>query len=738
MAKRQGKKEIAVREEEEKHIEQMKMEVEDEISKLPENNPSKCEGLIRRLHKKVNVLKKQDVKNDLLNQLKSAACYGLKPELKDMMEKNGLELEGLELVVHYLTNKVELARYFHLNPQEVVVKDGLSVIKRRLGPSLEVLGGLSSKGIDVEQDWVKWLVGKAPSLEALGRISAEDFDALKANTGEKNEVRRLFKAELNNTEPSEAEKSGEEKKAIDEEKLEKAKALMKEASEKAKEESERAKKAVSEKMAEIGKILQNTGEKNEVRRLFKAELNNTEPSEAEKSGEEKKAIDEEKLEKAKALMKEASEKAKEESERAKKAVSEKMAEIGKILQLPPDWNKQESGKKPDELLTHLNQVIEQFENAVEVSESYKSDLEIVKKASGGRALCGIYHSAYNPPKTAERPLILMPTEVTLGSPNNSQQINYLKFSESMAASRYAHAVKSSSTNIGFSVGGFVELFVGEAHGSYASSSESQRTSSVKKKTSSVSVLQYVWIATKTFKLEQEQMRLSMSARNMARSITKASNPSAAARRFMNRYGSHFPAGLHSLGGVLFRIVDAESSAEIETSVFTEKAAKELQGQISVGFLGGAFGIGASISGRHSNTSGELQAGEEKAEAISYRYSFQAMGPAATNPTTFTKLLANNSTWALIDRGSPLAYIPVWELLTDLGDPAFDKAAGVLEDTWKEDESKKSKKIARAEFKISEIIRGELETLANSYIDKVCLVSFLNFCFATFRNRLLKS
>ena len=662
MAKRQGKKEIAVREEEEKHIEQMKMEVEDEISKLPQNNPSKCEGLIRRLHKKVNALKKQDVKNDLLNQLGSASCYGLEPELKDMMEKNGLELEGLELVVHHLTNKAELARYFHLNPQEVVVKDGLSVIKRRLGPSLEVLGGLSSKGIDVEQDWVKWLVGKAPSLEALGRISAEDLDALEANPGEKNEVRRLFKAELNNTEPSEAEKAGEEKKAIDEEKLEKAKALMKEASEKAKEESERA----------------------------------------------------------------------------KKAVSEKMAEIGKILQLPPDWNKQESGKEPDELLTHLNQVIEQFENAVEVSESYKSDLEIVKKASGGRALCGIYHSAYNPPKTAERPLILMPTEVTLGSPNNSQQINYLKFSESMAASRYAHAVKSSSTNIGFSVGGFVELFVGEAHGSYASSSESQRTSSVKKKTSSVSVLQYVWIATKTFKLEQEQMRLSMSARNMARSITKASDPSEAARRFMNRYGSHFPAGLHSLGGVLFRIVDAESSAEIETSVFTEKAAKELQGQISVGFLGGAFGIGASISGRHSNTSGELQAGEEKAEAISYRYSFQAMGPAATNPTTFTKLLANNSTWALIDRGSPLAYIPVWELLTDLGDPAFDKAAGVLEDTWKEDESKKSKKIARAEFKISEIIRGELETLANSYIDKVCLVSFLNFCFATFRNRLLKS
>ncbi|PFX18054.1 Interferon-induced very large GTPase 1 [Stylophora pistillata] len=643
MAKRQGKKEIAVREEEEKHTEQMKMELEDEISKLPPDNPSKCEGLIRRLYQKIDDLKKQDVKSDLLNQLRSVSCYGLDKELKDMMEKNGLEFEGLELVVHYLTNKTELAKYFHVNPQEVVDKNGLSVIKRRLGPSLEVLGGLSSKGIDVEQDWVKGLVKRAPSLQALSRISAKDLDELKANPGEKNEVNRLLKAEFKDTDSSEAEKAGTEKKAIDEEKLEKAKELMKEASEKAKEESEEA----------------------------------------------------------------------------KKAVNEKMAEIGKLLQLPADWNKQETGKGPKELLGQLNDIIEQFDLALEVSESYKSDLEIVQKASGGRALCGIYHSEYDPPKTAEGPLILVPTEVTLGSPNNSQQINYLKFSESMAASRYTQAVKSSSTNIGFSVGGFLELFVGEAHGSYASSSESQTASTVKTKTSSVSVLQYVWIATKTFKIEQEQMRLSMSARKMARSIMDATEDkrAEAARRFMNRYGSHFPAGLHSLGGVLFRIVDAESSAEIETSVFTEKAAEQLQGQISVGFLGAAFGIGASIRGGYRKASGEVHAEEKKAEAASYRFSFQAMGPAATNPTTFTKLLANNSTWALIDRGSSQAYIPVWELLTDLGDPAFAAAAGVLEKTWTNDELKKSKKIARAEHKIYDLIRGDLGVMTDGYINK---------------------
>lgn len=36
-------------------------------------------------------------------------------EFKDMMEKNGLELEGFEFVVYYLINKVEFVRYFYFN-----------------------------------------------------------------------------------------------------------------------------------------------------------------------------------------------------------------------------------------------------------------------------------------------------------------------------------------------------------------------------------------------------------------------------------------------------------------------------------------------------------------------------------------------------------------------------------------------------------------------------------------------
>ena len=652
MPNKQQERHSALSEEGRERIEDLKKKLEGEINGLPEDDPSKCEGLIRELHGKVVAVLKADVKDYLLTKLKTVSSRGLNEDLKDVMEKNGLGLEGLKLVLKYLTTKDELAQYLFMTPEEVVVKEGLDAIRRRLRPKLEVLGGLHSKGIDVKQGWVKNLVTKAPCLWSLGRLPVAELEELcnEASHGEMKEVLRLAKiAESRNGEISDTPNTSEEAGAKD--------------------------------------------------RSYKA-------------------IDEEKLEKARALMNEAKETAKGESAAATKAVEEKITELAKTLELPPDWNKQATGQKPDQLLEQLDGIINEFDNPIEVSECYKSDLEVVEKASGGRTLCGIYYSEYLPPKTSERPIIMMPAKVTLASPNNSQQIRYLRFSQSRAASNYVQTVKSSSTNVGFSVGGFWSLFVGEASGSYGSSHEEEEVKSKKENTDSVSVLQYIWIATKTFKIEQEEMRLSTSARRMARSITREKGKEEeAARHFMERYGSHLPAGLHTLGGVLFRIVDAESSGMQNTSKLTEKAAQHLQGQISVGFLGGAFGIGASINSQHTESSGKVSAREEEAVDTSYTYSFQVMGPAATNPATFTKLLANNSTWALIDRGSKNAYIPVWELMRELGSD-FNEAAEVLESTWLKDEKENKQKSLRVGYKVTEIIKSELKRLRDQCKKKV--------------------
>ena len=79
------------------------------------------------------------------------------------------------------------------------------------------------------------------------------------------------------------------------------------------------------------------------------------------------------------------------------------------------------------------------------------------------------------------------------------------------------------------------------------------------------------------------------------------------------------------------------------------------------------------------------------------YSVRSIGPTTTNPHTFRKLLSDNSTWALIDRGPVEGYIPVWELLKDLGSEN-ETAADVLEKIWQCDERKKKyRKIAKDEL-----------------------------------------
>ena len=70
-----------------------------------------------------------------------------------------------------------------------------------------------------------------------------------------------------------------------------------------------------------------------------------------------------------------------------------------------------------------------------------------------------------------------------------------------------------------------------------------------------------------------------------------------ARTFMERYGSHFPAGLHTLGGVFFNIADAESKSTTDIFKLTEAA---------VAFLGGALRIGASGTEEHANSEENIE------------------------------------------------------------------------------------------------------------------------------------
>ena len=608
------------------------------------------------------------VKDSLLNELKAVACRGLQEELKKMIERKGLQLEAIHLVVNYLTNIPELAEYLDKNSSqpEVVREAGLEMINKRLGQDLEVVGGLKGKGVDVSKDWVENLRKRAPSFQALTRLRLQELEKCceGADEGEMDEVYRLV------------EKAESQKNQL-------------------------AAVPQDEKLIQENKNA--------------------------------KAVDEEKLKKAKELMNNAKAMANDRSESSKQAVNEKLREIMNILELPADWFKQDE-VQPEQLFQQLDEIIGQCSNVVESPDSYNSEVEIVTRASAGKALCGIYHSKYKPPKPAGRPLLLIPTTVTLTNPNTAQEVNYMKFSEKGTAAEYVRTVASSSTNIGIGVAGFYGLFVGEVQGGYGHETRSQIDHFVKSSTTSASVLQYIRTAKKTFQLQQDQLNLSLTARKMARAISKDANANApmdSARIFMDRYGSHFPAGVQTLGGVFFSIADAESKSTTDTFKLTEAAVDHLNAQVSFGFLGGAFGIGAGVTGELTIGSGKTDEKQETSDSVRLTYSVRSMGPPATNPSTFHKLLSYNSTWALIDRGSFEGYIPVWELIRDLG-KEFEGAASVLKETWCTDEEARkveweAQQERQAKEKLMKEARDDLLNIKKEHLNRVRLKSLFMKC-----------
>ena len=131
-----------------------------------------------------------------------------------------------------------------------------------------------------------------------------------------------------------------------------------------------------------------------------------------------------------------------------------------------------------------------------------------------------------------------------------------------------------------------------------------------------------------------------------------------------------------------------------------------------------------MKAEHQSSSGVKRADQEVDEKVSYTYTVHAMGPAATNPAIFQKLLSYNSTWALIDRGPPQAYIPIWELLRDLGSD-YEEAAQLLEETWHEEEQKKretSEKLKKFNEKRKKVedVRVQLKERKKEYMERVSI------------------
>lgn len=330
-------------------------------------------------------------------------------------------------------------------------------------------------------------------------------------------------------------------------------------------------------------------------------------------------------------------------------------------------------------------------------ESYKSDMEIVTNVSAGRALCGIYHSEFELPKPAELKLIEVPETVILKNPHNAQKMKYKTFFKKGLASACVKKVSESSSLGGLRMSGVDDLLAAEFKVEF--SEQHQHEQYEQASSSTASALHYIRIDKKTFRFRPDQLRLTLSAQSEALSISSED----AARNFLSRYGSHYPEGVQTLGGVFFSVVDAESEGTTNTTELQKAAVDSLKSEMA-GLLTGAFGVQFRAGFVRNKRDEENKKIVKESSVAKLTHSMESIGPQTHNPETFNEHLSYSSNWALIDRGNCKSYRPVWELIARNSGEKFVKAAQVLKKTWEEDEMKRKK-----EFNVRRNERDKLKT-----------------------------
>jgi hypothetical protein len=185
---------------------------------------------------------------------------------------------------------------------------------------------------------------------------------------------------------------------------------------------------------------------------------------------------------------------------------------------------------------------------------------------------------------------------------------------------------------------------------------------------------------------------------------KLVDTNAKATAFLHMFGSHVSQGRHTLGGVFFRKISMTSETDVSTTKMFASAGEQLskssksstsaEAHISGGY--GGFSGSAAASGS-SSVSGGSSCGSTFASSgdsssadthCTYQYTTRCIGPNATTPEDFAKLLqAKNGAWACIDRGDPSSLLPIWEILAleprpiSIGGMSNRGIADLLQTAW---------------------------------------------------------
>ncbi|KAM4903426.1 interferon-induced very large GTPase 1-like [Sylvia borin] len=352
------------------------------------------------------------------------------------------------------------------------------------------------------------------------------------------------------------------------------------------------------------------------------------------------------------------------------AVREKAETLWQAMEIPKEfWPPPENPLL--DMLESIQKQLEQQELSAVRRENIP-DTEVLRQASGGLALKGIYRTSRPEDVLATREQLLkVPEGFQLTGPEQGSLLERKEFSSSAAESTFTKSMEQ----LGFSMSVSAKAaFWGTNQGSgvdHSSSSQSQNTHQSHSEQSYFCSTKYQYIPLASCHFQRHQLLLSHAAlqelQDMEQLLSFTQEDKAPlldrCERFFSRFGSHMNQGPLHFGGIFWWKASTEGFRTEQREEIKRQTCAALNSLVRKsygGFLASAAGgLDVSIFSLKASVLGRARDSSHTAVQLSVVY--RGCPPDTVSlPQWKTGLVSDNTTWCVIDRGFEL--IPVWDII----------------------------------------------------------------------------
>ena len=440
-----------------------------------------------------------------------------------------------------------------------------------------------------------------------------------------------------------------------------------------------------ESLSALERFVRHTWEKKALQRLLGIEEEESVPKTRHTKQREKLK---QRIEKAKEVLQELKTLQSKGKDRHDTAVQQCESNIREMLQISPStWIPKDTSLET--VISQLQSLNDKISGTLQAREEL-SDALVVQSASGGLALQGIMLTKdINDQLKVRSNLLRPPAEIRLLGPSHPQEDKIEQFFMKSQEDTFLTTVDKLGYSITASAKGSFWGFCFEVSGGYSKTKEEERKSEEHTQELYSSTVKYCFMPLASYSFGDSDLHLSNEALKELKSIemliltqgTKNSSLQSECEKFFRRFGSHANRGPINFGGIYCWKCSSKGFKHSEM-----QTVKTLQRETITAHVDLSYGcFGASSDFDVSRLSGKLQ-GKYTETLIGQtllKVNKKGGPPEASSlPEWKTGLVASNSTWRLVDRGTEL--VPVWLIIemNHVGD--FQKTTdlvNVLKKAW---------------------------------------------------------